>query len=259
MASRGGQILTRDDCVHEIAAVCQRFVGAISIVEPVCFMAAVRRLVDGVPAEQTPADNLFIWNTLSTNAMRGAVTHHQLFHRWFGGICAYAPVWLPLPNEFSRDAVVPLLVRWAEACARDFDRSHRWPIAVQAAALLQRDPLHVWYIPELARAAGASPSTLERNFREIYRTSPQEYQSTLRVRRTAEVLRRDAGSLEGVVLTAGWPSVKEFSRVLRKRTGTQASALRQFTNDEFATLVLGPLELPIPGQAQPPSPTGAPP
>jgi AraC-like DNA-binding protein len=235
-------------CVHELAAACQRFVGAISIIEPGIFVAAVRQLVADLPFGETDLEAFLIWNAISSTAWRGAVAHHQLFHRCFGGACTFLPPWLAAPSSFAVNCVREALLQWAHLAMEAFDRVHEWPVALRAAALLQEDALAVWYVPDLARLTGASCATLERNFRQIYGLTPQKYHALLRVLRTADALRSDPGSSEGVVMSVGWPSLNAFAHALRNLAGLRVSALRECTDEEFARIVRGPLALPIPQQ-----------
>ncbi len=177
--------------------------------------------------------------------MRGAAVHHQLFHRFFGGSCVFSPLWMPAPASFGSAGVRDALVRWAQESAESFERRHDWPVALKAAALLQQHPLADWYVGDLARSAGASRATLERSFRRFYGTTPQRYHALLRVRRTAEALRNDSGSAEGVVISAGW-AIDAFARTLRHLTGLGVSEIREHTEDQFAAILRGALAIPIP-------------
>jgi transcriptional regulator GlxA family with amidase domain len=138
--------------------------------------------------------------------------------------------------------------QWAEVHATTFDRAHRWPAATAAAAALRRQPLSVWYASDLARAVGASRSTLERGFKAIYGTTTGHYHTLLRLRHTVEAVRADSGSLEGIVVEAGWTSVTAFARVFRTITGMKPSIVRRLPDDDFTALVNGQLALPLPSQ-----------
>jgi transcriptional regulator GlxA family with amidase domain len=109
----------------------------------------------------------------------------------------------------------------------------------------------VWYASDLARAVGASCSTLGRGFKAIYGTTPGHYHALVRLRHTAEAVRGDSGSLEGIVVEAGWTNVNAFARALRTMTGMKPSILRRLPDEDFGALVNGRLALPLPQPTRP--------
>lgn len=246
MALLNDHVLEQAQCIYELAAACQRFVGGVTIVEPGALAAAIARLAADLPNGHTDEESVLIWNAVSSTAVRGVSAHHQLFHRFFGGACLFSPLWLPVPESFGSAGVRDALVRWAQQSAESFERVHDWPVALKAAALLQQHPQAEWYVGELARSAGASRATLERSFRKFYGTTPQKYHALLRVVRTAEALRNESGSAEGVVISAGWASIDAFARTLRQLTGLPVTAIRQHTEDQFAATLRAALAIPIP-------------
>jgi len=56
----------------------------------------------------------------------GAVAHHQLFHRRFGGTCTFLPIWLAARPCFAVDSVREALLQSAQLTMEAFDRSHEW-------------------------------------------------------------------------------------------------------------------------------------
>src|SRR6266851_5730148 len=110
----------------------------------------------------------------------------------------------------------------------------RTPVAVsgQSGRVAAPSTLGVWHASELAHAVGASCSTLERSFELIYETTPRRYSALVRLRHTMEALRNDDGSLEGVILGAGWRRVKDAHRSIRKSTGMTLSGVRKLRDAE---------------------------
>lgn len=238
------------DYVHRFAGWCQEFVDAVGVSEPGVFRSAVLELTRHLPQAETSASLLFTWALLGSVITRGALTHHAQFHRCFGGACEFQPPSTP-PLDTSEWSVMRQRIdQWAEVCGGHFDRAHRWPAATAAAATLRRQPLKVWSAPDLGKAVGASCSTLERGFRAIYGTTPGDYHTLLRLRHSVEAICGDNGSLEGVVLDAGWTSANAFARALRSRTGMKPSIVRLLSDEDFAALINGKLALPIPSQRQ---------
>jgi AraC-like DNA-binding protein len=192
-----------------------------------------------------------MWATTSGVAMRGAMAHDQFFHRCFRGTCRFIPACLDTLETFSVEAIKRRLVDWAERCGKAFDVAHPWPVAVRAAALIRQSGDRAWSAPDLARAVGASCSTLERGFKIIYGTTPQRYQRIVHLRKTVRAIRNDDESLEGLVLGVGWRSVKDAHRAVRSTTGLTLSAVRRLSDDDFMRLIGGPLSLQEPGRFVP--------
>jgi hypothetical protein len=247
MASRDRDIPETADYVHQLAEACQRFAGSTAIIEPAAFSDAIGRLMAETELVETHAELFMGWASVSNVAVRGALEYHRGFHRYFGGTCAFEPPALSLLGAVSSDALRARITEWAAACERTFAAEHRWPPAVAATALLRRNPLAVCYTPQLAKAVGASCSTLERSCRTVYGCSLQHYHALLRVRNTLQRVRSDPGCLEGVALDAGWSSMSDLGRVLRELTGMRLSAVRLLTPAAFTLLLSGVLALPVPG------------
>jgi methylphosphotriester-DNA--protein-cysteine methyltransferase len=139
------------------------------------------------------------------------------------------------------------LIRWAADHARAFEDGHSWPPAVRAARLLQQSSARVWYVEDVARAVNVSAATLERGFRKFYGVTVQQYQSLARLRRIAQAVRADEGAIEGVIVDLGYRSIKDAYVPFRRLTGMTIAGVRQLTDPQFASLVDGPLGLPVPG------------
>ena len=237
------------DTGYEFASALQRFVGDVTVLEPMAFGKALRRLAHFAPPVKGVPESISLWDTLSAAALRGAALHHQLFHRFYGayaGTCSMTSSWLPAPHSFDSETMRETLLTWGTQFSLTLEKSHEWPVAVRAAVLLQQHPLADWYMSRLTKESATSVATLERSFKEIYATTPAQYQSLIRVRVTACLLRRDEGSIEGVIISAGWRSLREFARSLQRMTGWRPAQLRHCSADEFDALISGPLRVPVP-------------
>ena len=238
------------DYVHNLARACQRFVGAVAVIEPDAFVAAIAQLVADMPRPEGAAQGVWLWTSVSAAAIRGASAYHRFFHKFFSGSCRFVPPWLESTDVLSNEAVAQRLMHWAQSYARSFDAEHAWPVAVKAATAIRQHPPSTRYAGDLARSVGTSCSTLERSFKTIYGTTPQHYHRLVRLRRTIETLRTDPGSLEGIALEVGWPSVKNAHRAMRRSTALTLSAARRLSSDEFGSLMDGALALPLPRQSR---------
>ena len=236
---------------YQLASAVQRFVGDVTILEPTAFGQALRRLLGSAPTFDGVAASVSLWHSLSAAAQRGAASHHQLFHRFYGatgGTCSMTHSWLPAPIAYDSETMRETLLTWGTQFSDILAKSHEWPVAVRAAIVLQQHPLADWYMSRLAREVATSVTTLERSFKEIYATTPAQYQSLIRVRATAGTLHTDEGSTEGVVISAGWRNLKDFTRALRRVTGWRAASLRHCSVEEFNALMSGALSLPMPNR-----------
>lgn len=237
----------RADYMHELAGACQRFAGAILLLEPESFVSAVERLTSETPETDSTAERISAWTLIAATTLRGAEAHHGWFHRCFGDTtCPFRLAALPPVDSFAPEHIRPLLMTWAGTYMDRFRSEHVWPVAVRAAALMQARAGADWYVDELASAVGTSTATLERSFHRIYGISPQPYHSLLRLRLIASEIRAGEYATEGVLLELGCRSPKDAYRAFRKVTGLTPAAVRRLTEAEFSTLWQGPLALPIP-------------
>jgi len=241
------QFAVRSDYLHALAGVCQRFVGFTLVAEPNALTCGTRRLTEETPTSQSPAETLFTWTCLRDTIARGAAAHHRLFHRCFGpAACEFDSGSWPAPESFTVQPAFAALNAWVVAYSTRFDEVHMWPPAVKAACVLQARVCEAWHVDELAKAVGTSRATLERSFRRIYGSSAQQYHRRLRLRRAATAIRSNSGCIDGVILELGCRSPKDAYRAFRQATGMTLAAVRQLTDEEFFTLMSGPLKIPVP-------------
>jgi AraC-like DNA-binding protein len=236
----------RSGYMYELAGACQRFVGSSLHMEPDAFPDAVQRLAAETPVAESRVEDVVGWNLLAAAVSRGAAAHHRWFHRCFGGgRCTFHPDALPHAESYERNCALPILVTWAHDYAVRFGRTHAWPVAVRAAAVLRSRPGADWPIERLAATVGASTATLERSFSAVYGVSPHRYRSLLRMRLTAMSI-RDGGCIEGVLLDLGCRSPKAVYRAFRRAAKMTIADVRRLSDDEFSSLLEGPLALPLP-------------
>jgi AraC-like DNA-binding protein len=241
------RFMVRSDYAHALAEACQRFTGSILSLQPRAFVRAAAQLAADAPEPRSAAESLLEWSRISATFVRGAYAHHRWFHDHFDrGTCDFEPTLLPLSPPSAKERIASLVIASAETCADRFAQVHRWPAATRAAALLDERPDRHWYIDELATITGTSAASLERSFSEIYGMSPQPYQALIRVRRVAAAIRQGAGSLDGLLVEAGWRSPKNAYRAFRKIAGMTPAGVRQLGEAEFEALMHGPLWPPVP-------------
>jgi AraC-like DNA-binding protein len=233
---------------HIVAEACQRFAGAVLIAEPLAFVTAMTQLVADLPRPENPLEALLMWTSSREVTARGAQAHHAWFHDHLARTpCGFRPPPLPSPDTFVIEKTFLLLNDWAAAYARAFDALHEWPAAVRAARVLQANHACDWYVEDLARTVNVSLATLERSFSRTYGVTARQYHSLLRLRAVAQSTRASAGCIEGMILEAGCRSHKAVYGPFRRLTGLTPADVRRLSDNEFCSLMSGPLALPIAG------------
>lgn len=233
---------------HVAAEACQRFAGAVLILEPLAFVTATVQLVADLPRPENTVEALLVWTASRETTARGAQAHHAWFHDRLGRArCGFRPPAVPPSDTLAADKTFLVLKDWAATYAREFDAQHEWPPAVRAARVLQATPASDWYVEDLASAANVSPATLERSFSRTYGVTVRQYHSLLRLRAVAQSTRVDSGCIEGLILEAGCRSSKGVYGPLRRLTGLTLTEVRRMSETEFCSLMNGPLALPIAG------------
>jgi AraC-like DNA-binding protein len=241
------QFNIRAEYIHGVAEVCQRFLGALLLLEPGVFNEAVRGLTTDAPTACSTAEALTGWMLLKDGILQGANSFHACFHRYIGkGSSHFERPALVCPSTFERDQPFAHVTEWAAAYTREFDEMHAWPPAIKAAQLLRAQPDKDWYVDELAQAVRVSRSTLERSFDRVYGLSPLRYHSLARLRAVAMTIRSDSVCIEGVIVQAGARSPKDAYRHFRDLTGKRFGDVRNMTDTEFTSLMDNLLALPQP-------------
>lgn len=74
-------------------------------------------------------------------------------------------------------------------------------------------------VPELAQAAGMSPSSFHKHFKSITETTPLQYQKDLRLLEARRLLQEGQHSVTGVAFEVGYESPTQFSREYARKFG----------------------------------------
>jgi AraC-like DNA-binding protein len=99
---------------------------------------------------------------------------------------------------------------------------------IHAAARLIRDNLerHV-DAAELAKAAATSTSTLHRQFKKFFGTTPARFANNVRIGEAKRQLRQSDRSVESLAFELGFTDASHFSRLFRKSTGESPAEYRK--------------------------------
>ena len=100
------------------------------------------------------------------------------------------------------------------------------PLA-RAVSLVMADPSRHWQVPELARAAGASRSGLQRMFKVFQQESIHEFLQRARLDQARQLLCDDRLAVKEVSARLNFSSEFYFSRFFRKKTGMSPRQFRQ--------------------------------
>lgn len=82
-------------------------------------------------------------------------------------------------------------------------------------------------VAELAEDAGISEVHFRRCFRKIYKVSPQEYITALRVEHAKERIQYSGGAMDEIAKSVGFRDPGYFSRIFKKKTGFTPSEYRR--------------------------------
>jgi AraC-like DNA-binding protein len=97
----------------------------------------------------------------------------------------------------------------------------------RAVSLVMADPSRDWHVPELAKAAGASRSSLQRLFKIYQQESIHEFLQRTRLDRARQLLCDDRLAVKEISARLNFSSEFYFSRFFRKKTGLSPRAFRQ--------------------------------
>lgn len=100
------------------------------------------------------------------------------------------------------------------------------PLA-RAISLVMADPARDWRVPELADAAGASRSGLQRMFKEFQQESVHEFLQRTRLDQARQLLCDERLAIKEVSARLSFSSEFYFSRFFRKRTGMSPRQFRE--------------------------------
>ncbi len=97
----------------------------------------------------------------------------------------------------------------------------------RAIALVMADPARDWRVPELADAAGASRSGLQRMFKEFQKESIHEFLQRTRLDQARQLLCDERLAVKEVSARLNFSSEFYFSRFFRKRTNMSPRRFRE--------------------------------
>ncbi len=100
------------------------------------------------------------------------------------------------------------------------------PLA-RAVGLVTADASHDWKVPELARAAGASRSGLQRMFKTYQHENIHEFLQRTRLDQARQLLCDERLAIKEVAARLGFSSEFYFSRFFRKRSGLSPRQFRE--------------------------------
>jgi AraC-like DNA-binding protein len=100
-------------------------------------------------------------------------------------------------------------------------------IVGRALTLLHARPGHAWTLPELARDAASSRSSLAKRFTELVGQPPMQYLAQWRMQVAANRLAQSGAKVATIGAEVGYDSEAAFSRAFKKATGLAPGAWRE--------------------------------
>lgn len=109
---------------------------------------------------------------------------------------------------------------------------------IAVAASLIRDNLHRHVpISELARAAATSESSVNRQFKKFFGTTPARFANKVRIAEAKRQLRKSAIPIETIAFELGFSDASHFGRTFRRTTGETPAEYRKRRQHPPAGLV----------------------
>lgn len=111
---------------------------------------------------------------------------------------------------------------------------HFRPVRIEALHMrrvLETDMTRRWTIAQLAAEVHLSPSQAHRIFVQAYGQTPLGYQSMVRAREMARLLRRTNLPVQKIAGRVGWNDRSHAARVFRRLIGVSPTRYRQFLDD----------------------------
>lgn len=102
----------------------------------------------------------------------------------------------------------------------------RDPVVGRALGLMHRNVATGWTLPGLARACGASRTTLAERFQRLVGTPPMQYLTNWRMQIAALLLVEQSAKVYSVAIEVGYESEAAFSRAFKRVVGSSPSAWR---------------------------------
>jgi AraC-like DNA-binding protein len=228
----------RDGWSHAVASALQPVVGEILDVDVETFAEPFNRLADRTPPPANVAERRELKARFVEFTLRLGTDFHTWFHRTTPLPCVFPPIesaariWFDSQTDPRR-----LLTQWASTYAAAFARHHPLPPAWKAARLLRTRAAQRADIRGVARAVGASRSTLDENFNRTFGMAPSVYHARLRVTHGLTELRDRGIKVEHAARLAGFGSVKNFNRAVRRCSAMTPSQVRRLAPADFARLL----------------------
>ncbi len=103
----------------------------------------------------------------------------------------------------------------------------RDPMVSRALALIHRTPSHPWTLSGIAKAVGASRTSLNEHFLACLGQPPVQYLWAWRLRLAADALTHGDQTLKGIAAEAAFGSTVAFNRAFRREFGLSPGAWRK--------------------------------
>ena len=97
----------------------------------------------------------------------------------------------------------------------------------KARKIIEKNPSDHWIIPILADKAGINEFKLKTGFKELYRTTPYKYLTSLRLKHALNMLDETRSSIQEIGSKVGFETYKGFSLAFKNTFGMLPSQYRK--------------------------------
>ncbi len=221
-----------------MASALQPVVGEILDVDGARFAEPFKRLARRVPSPANVAERRELKARLAEFTQRMGMDFHAWFHRGEPLSCDFHPVERTAAIWFDADADPRrLLTIWASTYADAFARHHPVPPVWEGFARLLRETCaQPADIQGIARAIGASRKELDDSFWRTFGLTPSAYHRRVRLVHGLSQVRHRGTKVETAAGMAGFASVKNFNRAVRRHTAMTPPQIRHLSRAAFEEL-----------------------
>jgi AraC-like DNA-binding protein len=216
-------IPVRKDWVEIVESTLQWATSVIALAAPLSARDAVLTSLTSLPRPSSELERQVIRGLLLEFAIRSSLSLHRR-NCPDPEACALLPMDLIALLAEANDPVDGA-VQWLDAFWLHLRRHHRPTLGVHVAELLRSEPTRRWRMQELARQVGASPRAIRSDFQRLFRRTPKDYQTLLRI---ADGLRRvNCEKVDGLAMSLGYKSKKDFYAHFKRCTGMTPQQYRR--------------------------------
>ena len=179
----------------------------------------IKGLVDQLPASTNALSEVpQVVHLPSTTALTALIASMEVF------FAAGKPVDRALLRLKTHEAI--LSVVQADPRTAAIFKAYAQPLRADLSQFMERFIVEKMKLDDLARLSGRSLSAFNREFRQLFRTSPHQWIKKRRLDKARDLMEREGRSPSDVYLAVGFEDLAHFSRSFKQQFGRNPSELK---------------------------------